>query len=706
MKEVVILYISRISVNNYRQLKKVSINLEKHTSILAGPNNSGKTTLIQLLKRVLTEKNFNVQAYDFNIYDKKEWLNKVHNSIEQNKDRVVQSLVEGIEGNRLLLPEIEMRIQINYEETDDISKIAEYLMDLSLDRNSFYFIYKVSLSKKMICNLLEASKVKLESRALENESSFDANLINIYCSSLKDHVYFTDENYNNGTEIIDQSNFRELFNFECIPAARPVNDNSDKSHHLSNELIALVREDGEWIDKIDSLSDKVLSNLKDSNISETLQKGSSSALNGVLKLVSESNGGHTGELFFDSDVSQENVQGFIGNTTHAKYKVTGEDTNNEYFLNENSQGLGYSNLIFLHIKIQEFIKLRDSQKINLLVIEEPESHMHPQMQYVFAHELINVYNKTDLQGLITTHSTELVRGTDMSSLRVIREESRFNGKIYDLSKFVNEKVEKLADDHTPEITSVKNFKDFFAAIGIADLLFADMAILFEGDTERLYLRHIINHDDEFSPLRQKYIAYIQVGGAYAHKYMKILDFLKIKTLILTDIDYKECVREEIQLKESTTTNETIKNLYKENHVTEQSQEIKIKDIFTWITNVNHVIRKGNIKRLNGQIYQPELTFLEFQGNKDKYARTLEAAMLAKKFDLEPFAVLQREEWKEKRKETRLKFSISKSKEQSLIDILNATSGKKTDFMFSVILTGQAQNMLPNYIEEGLKWLMR
>lgn len=126
----------------------------------------------------------------------------------------------------------------------------------------------------------------------------------------------------------------------------------------------------------------------------------------------------------------------------------------------------------------------------------------------------------------------------------------------------------------------------------------------------------------------------------------------------------------------------------------------------WITNVNHVIRKGNIKRLNGQTYQPELTFLEFQGNKDKYTRTLEAAMLAKKFDLEPFAVLQREEWKEKRKETRLKFSISKSEEQSLIDILNATSGKKTDFMFSVILTGQAQSMLPNYIEEGLKWLMR
>ncbi|WP_326317866.1 TOPRIM nucleotidyl transferase/hydrolase domain-containing protein, partial [Bacillus thuringiensis] len=34
-------------------------------------------------------------------------------------------------------------------------------------------------------------------------------------------------------------------------------------------------------------------------------------------------------------------------------------------------------------------------------------------------------------------------------------------------------------------------------------------------------------------------AYVQGGGAYAHKYSKVIDFLKINTLILTDLDYKK-----------------------------------------------------------------------------------------------------------------------------------------------------------------------
>ena len=43
---------------------------------------------------------------------------------------------------------------------------------------------------------------------------------------------------------------------------------------------------------------------------------------------------------------------------------------------------------------------------------------------------------------------------------------------------------------------------------------------------------------------------------------------------------------------------------------------------------------------------------------------------------------------------------------SLYDILEATSNGKTDFMYSVIMYGFDEKMLPTYIEEGLEWLMR
>ncbi|BDR66225.1 hypothetical protein K144312032_04530 [Clostridium tetani] len=45
-------------------------------------------------------------------------------------------------------------------------------------------------------------------------------------------------------------------------------------------------------------------------------------------------------------------------------------------------------------------------------------------------------------------------------------------------------------------------------------------------------------------------------------------------------------------------------------------------------------------------------------------------------------------------------------EFSLRDIVKATSNSKTDFMYSVILNKLEKDMLPDYIEGGLKWLMK
>ena len=76
----------------------------------------------------------------------------------------------------------------------------------------------------------------------------------------------------------------------------------------------------------------------------------------------------------------------------------------------------------------------------------------------------------------------------------------------------------------------------FLKLVYSELIFADKVILYEGDTERLYIRKLIGLS-EFSSLQNSYIAFIQVGGAYAHNYLQILEMLKIKSLIITDLDY-------------------------------------------------------------------------------------------------------------------------------------------------------------------------
>ena len=105
----------------------------------------------------------------------------------------------------------------------------------------------------------------------------------------------------------------------------------------------------------------------------------------TIRDISKTSGGHIGKLQLEMDVSEHDVEEFIQRITRAKYDIDG------LLLNEDSQGLGFSNLIYLHMRLEEFYKSIESNKVNVFFIEEPESHMHPQMQNVFIRFLKRYY---------------------------------------------------------------------------------------------------------------------------------------------------------------------------------------------------------------------------------------------------------------------------------------------------------------------------
>ncbi len=113
-------------------------------------------------------------------------------------------------------------------------------------------------------------------------------------------------------------------------------------------------------------------------------------------------------------------------------------------LPEQFNGLGYLNLISMifeiEIKKYEFQKslLEVPSEINLLFIEEPEAHTHPQMQYVFIKNIKtivgnaiekqikntagtnNVLSKS-LQCLISTHSSHIVADSNFDEIKYLRK---------------------------------------------------------------------------------------------------------------------------------------------------------------------------------------------------------------------------------------------------------------------------------------------
>ena len=96
---------------------------------------------------------------------------------------------------------------------------------------------------------------------------------------------------------------------------------------------------------------------------------------------------------------------------------------------------------------------------------------------------------------------------------------------------------------------------------------------------------------------------------------------------------------------------------------------------------------------------------EFQGQTDGYARTLEEAMLAKRYNVSVLDTKTKEAWARLRKNDKLRFVIpQKADSCSIRTIVQHTSKNTTDFMYSVILNKLVDTMLTTYIEEGLMWL--
>lgn len=107
-----------------------------------------------------------------------------------------------------------------------------------------------------------------------------------------------------------------------------------------------------------------------------------------------------------------------------------------------------------------------------------------------------------------------------------------------------------------------------------DLFFADKAILVEGASERLLIPDMIdkcNKSGDFSSQKYKlpaqYYTIIEIGGAYAYKFIPFIEFLGIPCLILTDVDSvlgQEGKNGQIYYKSvpvscgETTSNETLK----------------------------------------------------------------------------------------------------------------------------------------------------
>lgn len=537
--------IIKIEIENFRLLKIFSIDLEKELSLVIGKNNTGKTSILSVLDKFLNEKS-KFSYDDLNIDFKNE----------------LEGLIKSGDVPDEFLPKgIKLKIYIEYNETDDLSNVSRVLMDLDPDNNNIVlgFEYTVCYDDFLrikadyaVFSAIENAKNvrKKEYKPRELKDFLKQNLEDYFKIHKFSFEYDTATNRITEAKPIDlvseNINLKDIINFKYISARRDVT-NKEKENTLSKQTSSLYKKNEDSSEKTQATED-----FKD-QLSETdsiLSDIYKDLFKDVIKKVQDFGGVKLNDTDIAIISTLQHRELLEGNTTVVY-------THDDHKLPEHYNGLGYMNLISMifeiEILVQDFKKDKDIKPsdINLLIIEEPEAHTHPQMQYVFIKNIKKLLGEgikrndgieRSLQYIITTHSSHIVADSDFDDIKYLKAIAKNNVTTKNLKDL---RVQYDADPKQYQ------FLKQYLTISRAEIFFADKAILIEGDTERIliptFMRKVdleeairlkaSGNDDTFLPLLSQNISTIEVG-AYSQIFEKFIDFLGIKSLILTDIDSK------------------------------------------------------------------------------------------------------------------------------------------------------------------------
>lgn len=558
-----------VELSNFRRLGKVQMNIDQTTTILVGANNSGKTSILAALRHFLAD-GASFSSFDISIsqWSKLRAIGKVWEELTEDPLTVTEPEEKWKEQLQILLETMPVLDLWFDADVGMYHYVAPFLSKFSWKGGAV----GVRLRLEPVTNIEELKQLAwtyCSARSPvkdmgEDSLAWPIDLLDFWLREpsklgrVRAYKLDTDNNPITGlvsyvaqtldvqTSPIDRKHLSRLIRVDFIAAQRGFGSEEAESRPssglqrvgmFSNQLIKFAQQHlnvassghSQRVDLIKAVA------IAQKDLDSKIQEAIADSVQEVQEL------GYPGlhdpqEIRFRTRIQTADL---LDHSTAVQYSMQKDSI--EELLPEHSIGLGYQNLQSLSYQLVSFRSARLKPEkgspvpVHIVMIEEPEAHLHVQVQRIFpskAHKLISPTEEEasslNSQLIISTHSSHLAHSENFDRLRYVRRVAKSDAIPMPTTEVVN-LAEVFGDDK-----KTRQFAERYFRVQHTDLLFANAAIFVEGVAERMLVPLFIER--YFNELNSRYVSFVDIGGSHAHRLKPLIEKLRIPTVIITDID--------------------------------------------------------------------------------------------------------------------------------------------------------------------------
>lgn len=478
--------LTKVIINNFRSFGESQIIELNNQTVLIGNNSSGKTTVLQALSKLFSDKQNDriIKKSDFH-------LPKGSRPGENTRNLFIETIFE-------------------FDELDG----TPYSQAIP----SFFEHFTVSKdgAKPFL-------RIRLES-SWEDDGTVEGSIDTQFYYISSDEDTIRDEDKHRAPRK-DLDKIRVLY----VPASRtPEKELGNASGSMLSRLVNSINwtedEINEITDKIDELNNTFLSeNGALTQINNEIQKS--------WELYHEDNRFSQAELIINSSemaaALRQIALKFSPTTTEEAFTVSD--------LGDGLRSIFYFSLVDSILDIElEITKDREENPDNprfklippvltILAIEEPENHIAPHHIGKLIKRFKQLGNNDNSQVILTSHSPAIVKRIDPEDLKYLRIEN--NDRI----------LQTIVSDIQLPPAIDESYKYIKGAIqAYPELYFAKLVVLGEGDSEELLLPKFF--DLLGKEVDSSQISIVPLGGRHVNYFWKLLNALRIPHITLLDFD--------------------------------------------------------------------------------------------------------------------------------------------------------------------------